>query len=262
MGRYLRVLGVFYKAAILTELEYRANFLFSLLQAGLNVLWSVASVWVFFLHTDRIGDWVFHEALIILGLFQLFTGVIGMTIVPNVRDIVEHIRVGTMDFILTKPINSQFHASLRRIEVWRGIDVLLGAVIVGYGMSRLDVPPSLAQVGMFLVLCVAAFAILYALAMLLITSAFWVVRIDNIMEVLYGLFETGRFPISIFPMWLRVLLTAVVPIAFITTVPASVLTNRLTGEYVLYAFGMAGLLLALSVWFWNYAVRHYSSASS
>lgn len=262
MVRHLRVLGVFYKAALLAELEYRANFFLNLLQGGLSIIWTVASVWIFYLHTERLGDWTFNEALLILGLFQFFTGVIGMVITPNMQDIVEHIRVGTLDFVLLKPMNSQFHASLRRIQPWRGFDALFGVIIIAYAIARLETAPTLPQVALFLLLCAEAFVILYAMAMLLITGAFWLGKIDNIMELLYGFFEMGRFPVSIFPLWLRVLLTAVIPIAFITTVPASVLTGRLLGEYVLYSALIAGALLAVSAWFWRYAVRHYSSASS
>ena len=86
--------------------------------------------------------------------------------------------------------------------------------------------------------------------------------LENVMELLYTFFEAGRFPITIFPTWVRILLTFVVPTAFITTVPASVLLGRLGGVFVLYSLGVTAALCTVSVLFWRYAVRHYSSASS
>ena len=44
MRRYLRVLGVFYKAALLTDLEYRANFVTHLVLSAIGIVWSVAGV--------------------------------------------------------------------------------------------------------------------------------------------------------------------------------------------------------------------------
>ena len=262
MMRYVKVLAVFYKAAILTDLEYRANFLTHILLSVLGIAWSVAGVSIFFLHTDHIGDWSFHEVLIVLGLFQMFIGLVDTLLTPNVQDFTEHLRLGTMDFILTKPLNSQFHSSLRRINIWRLGDTLLGLALIAYAAAQLRVSPSFERVLLFVVLGVCAALILYSLIMLLITSAFWFVQLENVMELLFTFYEAGRFPVNIFPAWVRALLTFVVPIAFVTTVPASVLLGRLTGEFVLFSIGVAAILLTVSVMFWRFAVRHYSSASS
>src|SRR3990172_5708095 len=152
MLRYLKVLGIFYKAAILTDLEYRANFVTHLVLGVLGLGFSVAALAVFFLHTDHIGDWSFHEVLIVLGLFQLFIGLVDTLITPNVQDFTEHLRLGTLDFILTKPLNSQFHASLRRINIWRFADVLLGAGLIVYATARLDAAPAPDRIAMFILL--------------------------------------------------------------------------------------------------------------
>ncbi len=260
--RYLKLLGIFYKAAILTDLEYRANFVTNVLLSLVRSASTIAAMSIFFLHTDHLGDWSFHEALIVLGLFQLFVGIVDTFITPNVADFTEHIRTGTMDFILTKPLNSQFHASLRRINIWRFVDVLIGLGLILYALAHVSQAPSLDKVLMFVVLALCAAIMLYSLVMLLITSAFWFVQLENVMELIFTFYEAGRFPVSIFPAWMRAVLTFVVPIAFITTVPAAVLLGRLNFEFVLYSIGIAALLFVASAAFWRFAVRHYSSASS
>ncbi|MCL4867381.1 MAG: ABC-2 family transporter protein [Anaerolineae bacterium] len=262
MRRYLRVLATFYKAAFLADLEYRANFVSSLVLSLVALGWSVAGAVVFFQHTDQLGGWSLNELLIVLGLFVFFLGFVDVFISPNVQDFMEHIRVGTMDFILLKPINAQFHTSLRRLNVWRLADMVLGIALVLWAISQLETRPQPLTVLYFIILCLCALLILYSLIMLLITSAFWFVQLENIMELLFTFYEAGRFPVTIFPGWVRVILTFVVPIAFITTVPASVLLARLDGLFVVYAAGIAAALFIACILFWNYAIRHYSSASS
>lgn len=262
LSKHLRVLAVFYKAAILTNLEYRANFVISVVLSLISVGWSVAGAAVFYLHTDTIGEWEFNQLLVVLGLFVVFLGFIEAIMYPNVKEIVEHIRMGTMDFILTKPINSQFHASLRRLDIWKLGDILLGVGLVAYAMTQLETQLAVGDVAVFLVLCICALIILYALVMLLITSAFWFVELENVMELLFTFFDAGRFPVTIFPFWLRITLTFVVPIAFVTTVPASALIGRLDPAFVLGSVVVAAGLFTASALFWQYAVRHYSSASS
>jgi ABC-2 type transport system permease protein len=260
--RYLKVLGIFYKAAILTDLEYRANFVTNVLMSIVAAFTTVLTVGIFFGHTDSIGGWSFYEALIVVGLFQFFLGMVDTFVTPNVRDFTEHLRLGTMDFILTKPLNSQFHASLRRINIWRSVDMLIGAGVIAYALNHLGATLTLDRGTMFLVLLICAAIILYSLIMLLITSAFWFVQLENVMELMFTFYEAGRFPVSVFPAWLRAILTFVVPIAFITTVPAAVIIGRLNAEFVLLAVIVTAVLFVVCTAFWRFAVRHYSSASS
>jgi ABC-2 type transport system permease protein len=260
--RYLRLLALFLKNSLLVEMEYRANFVLNTL---LSVLWMgvrLVSVLAFFEHRDTIAGWTLPEMLIVIGLFNIFNGVIDTVLRPNVDQIVEHIRKGTMDFILTKPVNSQFLASLRHFVVWNLADVFLGLGVIVYALGRLDVTPTPAHIAIFVVLLLAGLVIVYAFWMLLITTAFWFVRVPNIAELFTTFFTAGRFPVTVYPSWIRVLLTFVVPIAFLTTFPAASLLGRLSATYALLSLGLAAGLLAASAGFWNYAVRHYASASS
>jgi ABC-2 type transport system permease protein len=77
-----------------------------------------------------------------------------------------------------------------------------------------------------------------------------------------GVYQTGRWPIGIYPDWLRYSLTFLVPIGFAITVPAEALTARLQGNTVLLAIGFAIVLVTVSRWFWLRGLRRYSGASA
>jgi len=94
------------------------------------------------------------------------------------------------------------------------------------------------------------------------TGAFWVVRMDNILELFQGVYQAGRWPVAIYPNWLQVGLTFIVPVAFAVTVPAEDITGRLTGATLLETLAVTVLLLALSRWFWRFGLKPYSGASS
>lgn len=263
MLRYLRLLGLFWKSMLLYELEYRANFVINGLVGLAWAIWSFAGVSVFYLYRREIRDWNYNQALVVLGLFLFFNGLVSAVLRPNVERLTEHIRKGTLDFVLTKPVNSQFHATLRELSLPAIVDVLVGLAVSGYGLLALGVRPSAGQALLVGLLLVAAAVMLYSLVLFLATSAFWFVEVNNIIELLFTFYEAGRFPVTIYPQWLRILLTFVVPIAFITTVPAEVLLDRLSDPLmVVYALAMAVGLFTLSRLYWNFAVRRYSSASS
>lgn len=262
MQRYLRLLRVFYKASILTELEYRANFL---MHGFYSIAWT-AWVWfgvaIFFQHGSNLAGWSYYEALVVVGLFQIFGGLIDGFLRPNIVAVIDHVRKGTLDFILLKPADSQFLVSTRKIIFWKFLDISVGGAVIIFALSRLQIVPSAGQILLFGVMMLIGIVMLYAVWMTMITTAFWFVRVDNVSELLYTFFEAGRFPIGVFNGVIRFVLTFVVPIAFMTTFPAAVLLGKLEWDYVWIGMGLAALLFLLSVRFWRYALRFYTSASS
>lgn len=260
--RYIRLFGLFIKASLLIELEYRANFIARML---LGLFWvgiTILSATVFYSHTDTLGGWTFNEALVIIGLFTLMGGIIQTFLQPNVQRIMEMVRVGTMDFVLTKPVNSQFLASLRYTQVFSTVDVLSGALIIAVALARMNYAPAAPALFAFALMICMALLTLYSIWMAMATLSFWLVRIGNLTELFNSVYDTGRFPVTTFQGILRVLLTVVVPIAFITTFPAQAVLGRLDTVTLIGAVVMGIGLFSFSAWFWRFAVRRYSSASS
>ena len=77
-----------------------------------------------------------------------------------------------------------------------------------------------------------------------------------------GIYLTGRFPVGIYPGWLRYSVTFLVPIAFAVTVPAEALTSRLDWRTMLLAVVFAIVLFSFTRWFWRFGLRRYSGASA
>ena len=262
MRRTIALLRLFIKNSLQRELEYRINFIGLLLMSIMDATWSVGGALLFYSHRAVIGGWTFNEALVVIGLYFLAMGFVDMAVQPNIAAIVEHIRTGSMDFVLTKPINSQVNATLREYRFQKATGILVGLIILVYALIRVGATPSLPQCVLFVFLCAGGCVLLYASMTILGTLSFWVVDMSNVDEFIVGFLEAGRYPSDAFPEPVRGIITFIVPIAFITTVPAEVLLGRLTPQFVLYGWVVASLLLIISVALWRVALRQYSSASS
>lgn len=260
--RYLKLLVLFLKNNLLTELEYRANFI---VQVFLGIFWSlitVLSAVIIFARADKIGGWSFNEMLLIVGLYELIGGIVATFLQPNVRRIVGMIRDGTMDFVLSKPVNSQFLASLRHSRLSGLSQVLAGPVILSVALHNLNYTPTWETALSFLLLLSAAIALVYSMWIMIATIAFVAVKVDELGELFNSLFETGKFPITVFQDSVRIVLTFVLPIAFMTTFPAQALLRTLNPIHLVLGIAMAVVMFGLSAWFWRRAVLNYSSASS
>jgi ABC-2 type transport system permease protein len=262
MKRYLQLFFLFIKNSLLVELEYRSNFI---AHSILGVLWAgvtFASVALFFSHTNDLGGWTFEQALVIAGLFIVLDGIIVMFMEPNLQRIVQMVREGTLDFVLTKPVNSQFISSLRHFKFNGMADVLAGSATLLYAITRLNYSPSLAAIAQFVLMLFVALVLIYSIWLAMSALSFWFVKIDHMQELFRAVFDAARFPVNAFDGAMRFILTFVLPIAFMTTFPAQAVLGRLDTHTMWTALFVALISFVLSALFWRRTVRNYSSASS
>jgi ABC-2 type transport system permease protein len=140
--------------------------------------------------------------------------------------------------------------------------MVLGLGVLAFALVRLGEKVGGGEAGEFLLMLTAGAIIIYSFFLILATLSFWFVRVENFLTIFQSMYEAGRWPVSLYPGWLRYGLTFVVPVAFATTVPAEALTGRLTWETLLVAIAIAVVLFTISRLFWRVGLRHYSGTSA
>ena len=244
------------------ELAYRANFFIQLFESLLELATSIAGLAVIFTYTDRLGGWMPDQVLALVGVFFLVGGAIRFVLQPSLEQLIESVRDGTLDFTLVKPEDAQLVASIQRVEIWKLTDVVLGIGVLAVALSRMGEHVGLVQGTQFAAAFLAGGIIVYSFWILLATSAFWLVRVENILVVFQSMYEAGRWPVSIYPGWLRFALTFVVPVGFAVTVPAQALAGHLTWPVVGGAAALAAGLFVVARVVWRLGLRRYQGASS
>jgi ABC-2 type transport system permease protein len=167
-----------------------------------------------------------------------------------------------LDFTLTKPEDAQFLVSLQTVNIWKIIDVVMGAAVLITALVRLGQKVGLWQAVTFGLMSLTGLVIIYSFWLMLATLSFWFVRVENILVIFQSMYEAGRWPLSLYPGWLRFALTFIVPVAFATTIPTEALTGRLAPNTLLAALAVAVALAVLSRLFWRLGLRHYAGASA
>jgi ABC-2 type transport system permease protein len=257
-----RLLWLFLRVSVMAELAYRANFVVRLFQTLMELGTALAGLAVVFSYTDTLAGWKPDEIVALVGVYFLVGGLIRLVVQPSMEQFIESVREGTLDFTLTKPEDAQILVSVRGVDIWEGIDVLLGSAVLAVALTRLGGRVGGEQAGMFALMLLAGVAIVYAFWLILATTSFWFVRVENILVIFQSMYEAGRWPISLYPPWLRYGLTFLVPVAFATTVPTEALIGRLDSTTLWGAVGLAVGLLFVARRFWRAGIRHYSGASA
>jgi ABC-2 type transport system permease protein len=174
----------------------------------------------------------------------------------------EDVREGTLDYALTKPEDAQLLVSLRQFRIWQLTDVVSGAILVAVGLAGVERAVGPVDALAFGVALSLGAAMIYCFWLLITTASFWVVRMEHVLELFEGVYQTGRWPVGVYPGWLRYTVTFLVPIAFAVTVPAEAMTSRLEAGTLLLSVAFAAVLFALTRWFWRFGLRHYGGASA
>ena len=260
MNRYFGVLKLLWSAAIAAELEYRINFILAALTSLGNLSGSIFGLFLFYRTGYTFQGWRWEEALIVLGIFTLLQGFSSTFLAPNLNRIVDHVQKGTLDFVLLKPISSQFWLSIHTLSPWGLPDIIFGVILIGYAGGRLGI--TLTNYLISAIPLVFGLGSLYSLWFMLGATSIWFVKIYNVTEVLRGLLEAGRYPMVAYPIAYRFFFTFVVPVAFFTTVPAEAMLGRVQVGWIVGAGLLALGLLIVTRFFWSFALRFYTSASS
>lgn len=260
MNRYFDVLKLLWSAAIAAELEYRINFILAALTSLGNLSGSIFGLFLFYRTGYTFQGWRWEEALIVLGIFTLLQGFSSTFLAPNLNRIVDHVQKGTLDFVLLKPISSQFWLSTHTLSPWGLPDIIFGVILIGYAGGRLGI--TLTNYLISAIPLVFGLGSLYSLWFMLGATSIWFVKIYNVTEVLRGLLEAGRYPMVAYPITYRFFFTFIVPVAFLTTVPAEAMLGRVQIGWIVGAGVLALGLLIVTRFFWSFALRFYTSASS
>jgi ABC-2 type transport system permease protein len=258
--RYFRLFGTQLRASILLGLQYRADFL---LDGFVEVFWmatTLVPLLVVFGMRKTVAGWSFPESLMVMGWFTFLQGVLEGAINPSLASVVEHVRKGTLDFVLMKPADAQFLVSTARFAVWRAVNTVTALAIFAWGFRLLGRAPSPAAIALAVVSLVSAVAILYSLWIVTVSAAFYVVRIDNLSYFFNAIFDAARWPVSIFRGITRFMFTFVVPLGIMTTYPAQALLGTLRVPTLLGSLAAAAVALVLSRAVWTASIARYTSA--
>lgn len=260
--RYIQLLYVHLRLGILNELQYRVNFWVQLLQTLMGAATAIGGLAVVFSHTDSLKGWQAADLLALVGIYFLMRSAIHTFIQPSLQLFMEDVRQGTLDYTIIKPVDTQLLVSIRRVAIWNTFDGLMGIGVIIYALAQLSHRLGFVDTLSFLFTLACGAVIVYSFWLMLATLVFWFIRIENILVIFESMYQAGRWPVGIYPQFLQVLLTFMVPVAFAVTVPAEALTGRLSANDLLLALIIAVVLFGLARRFWRFGITHYSGASA
>ena len=262
--RYIEIYSIMLRNSLIRSMNFKVNFL---LWMVVEVLWFVGQIVFFsiiFGNVDRIGDWSKWEVVLLVGTHQIIAQIFQAFFFVNIANIPELVRTGKLDSMLVLPIDSQFAVSSKQFELDSVINAIVGAAIVILSLSNLHLMPTPISIVLYLTALIFGVAVHYSIMLSLAAISFWIVRAQGLVYGYFNFLNIARYPDVIFPRIFQLIFGWVIPVIIIANIPARLLIKPMGQPYLLMAHLVIAsmIVFCLSRFFWRFALRRYSSASS
>ena len=270
---YHRVWSTFFRNALVREMTFRGNFLINLVT---RAFWFTAQITLFkiiYSNVDFISGWTEPQYFAFMATGMLINAIIETFFMPNCANFSELIRTGNLDFVLLKPIDTQFLISCEKMQLAMVNQIVLALSLLGYALYKIGEPLSFFQIVTYLIFLVVGVAFFYSLMITLASMSVWMGRNQGLYDFWFYITVFARYPRSIYNgvdpdrleagEVLQTAFTFIIPILLVVTVPASVIAKSIDNwKFPAIALGTSLLGLVVSRRVFNTALRSYRSASS
>lgn len=261
--KYLKLYWKLLRFSASLETEYRFSFLLEIFVEVAYFIVTLLGMRVIFWNVTELAGWNYNQLLVLMGINMVFSEtVLGFAFIFNLRDLPNKIAQGSLDIVLSKPINSQFAVSLWRPYFAMFPSILAGILTayIGFRDSGVIFNPNMILPFIFIFICGLIMA--YSIGMIVSTLSMWFINATPLPMLAQQFLFMAKNPNSVFTGAWKIFFMTVLPIAFMVSFPASTLLGNLTLWWLPAALVLALTFLKISNVFWSFALKKYSSASS
>ncbi|GAB1470442.1 ABC-2 family transporter protein [Chloroflexota bacterium] len=259
---FLKLISTLFKVNVQMAVAYRADAVVNILLNIMWLGWELLGLSIIFSNTDTLGGWGFGELVALLGVFRIVHTLMMTLVWPNTEKFNQSIRDGSMDYVILQPVSSMFLVTFSRINIWRSWDFILSIVLIVTGINLAGDVATPLSIFHFILLTISGAVVIYSLWIVLIAFTFYFTKFDNNVTLLQALLDSGRYPVSVYPQWLQIIVTFIIPIAVATTVPLKGLRQELGQAQVFMFIGIAIASFIVASQIWKLGLKKYSGASS
>jgi len=263
MKRYLSIYAECVKTAIAKALTYRLNFLLSLaITIGYNALFPLVSILIYRSGSSFPG-WDFYEVLLMQSIFILSQGFASMMFNNVLWTTMQHIREGSFEIVLLKPLNPLFFLVASNFDPESIGLIIGGGFLFAFSLSQTGIDAAAAGyavvIAQFLLLFAAGFSVMAGMNMIMAATSFKWVGNSRIPEIFDSVMTFGKYPVTVFPKVIQGIAAFVIPVSMIGFFPAAALLGKLEPSALLAVIPCV-VFMVFGIWLYSRMVKLYEGA--
>lgn len=251
----------FLKIALKEILIYRVDCIVGIISQLVVQAVSLVFIFIVFQNTENIAGWNFQQILLLYGVTRISIGISGYCF-DGLYDIgPKYIKNGDFDKILLRPVHpliSIIGASREFVSI---ADLFIGLGITIWMLIELSIPITLVLILKILFFSIIGALIIGAINTIFSISSFWTYRSNEVIWSFYRMYTFTEYPITIYNSFIRVLITIILPFAFVAYYPTMAYLGLNT--YMIYITPITAIVLwIVAVKLWNLGLKKYRSTGS
>lgn len=261
--KYISLYYVFFKNCLQAQLEYRTNFIFSMLAEGGWICSHLLYLMILYNSNIAIGGMSSDTLFLFTGTYLVITGIYMSMFFTNFNNIPEYIQTGQLDVFITKPLSLQFISTLRYVDFGYPVaDFICGFALIGIGWYRLGIDLSIINIFGFIIFIILGAIWVYVLQIIPALISFWTIKVGGIYGISYAVHDMNKMPRSVYGKAIQRFGTFIFPLFPMANYGTLFVMGKLQGYELIWGIFAPFLFLWLTNIAWNIAVRKYVSASS
>lgn len=263
MLRTARIAWVLFLTVLKRRLAYRGDLLLAGLDEVMRGVVALVMLQVYVSKTPDLHGWTSAELLFVLGFSMVPIGLFH-TFCGNLYQLSNtYIIQGNLDRVLLRPYPAFLQICFDRIQIEDLSGVVLGLAVMATAVANLpDFDMGPLHLAFLLILILSAFGVVVAVFMAFAATGFWFEDRVGMVPPVYNLMEFGRWPTGIYHPALKLLITCVIPFAFVAFYPAGYLVRGGEPWPAVLTPGVALVSLLAAGWLWRMGLRRYHSSGS
>ncbi len=258
VGKFFRI----WKKTIILVFEmsmtYKVGFFILLLSLFLgDLIIPIVSVIIYAI-SEGIPNWTLAEFILFQGTLILVMGIWHTLFASLLGETISLVQEGTFDKILLRPFSSLGFLTANSFEFDGLAEVAAGLFIIGWALIQLELF-SFMLLPYFLIIILAVL-FEYALTIIASSLAFVFTKTWRLFELITIVEKFSRYPLDIYTVSMKFLLTFMVPAAIASYYPASILLGKQPLLTVAWITIPVVIFFIFSLWLWNFLLKRYTSA--
>ncbi len=229
MKRILRAVYIYCRLItqhVKAVLEYQADFLIAVFAAVITQVIGFIFLWVIFNHIPAINGWKFWEVAFIYAAIFFTEGFVSLFL-NGIWSINWLVNKGRMDILLVRPVSPLIQVIGMEAGMNGLGNLLIGGFIIYQSLINMKTSWSFLNVLMIVLIFISGFVIRFSIYLAANCIGFWVKSPGNAFSnMVHNMSEFGKYPITIYPLGIQLIVSIFIPYAFISFFPAAYIFEK------------------------------------
>lgn len=261
--RYLYLYRRFISQDLKRMLEYQLDFVIQCFASFIMQITGLITIWGIFRNVQHINGWGYWEIILVYSLMYFATG-FGEIFFEGPWSINGLYIRGGLDYMLVRPLPVIFQVFASRIG-FNGVGNIVTATIVFIiAFQNCYEQISWINILFFILLFIIAIPIKGAIILAANCITFWTKAQGNAFgNLVHNIGQYTKYPITIYPKIFQLILTFLVPYAFISFYPASLLLSKEFGAKMMWLVPLISIVsVYLSIKLFRRGLTLYESVGN